>query len=314
MGEDIKQFIQYICFGREIAPTTGTPHLQGCIHLKGGDRAELSAMKKILDPVKGTKSGVWCAPQKGSNASVLLYNLKEDVKGYVWGTPFVKAQGSRTDWAAARDACKRVKDIAEFSEEFPELAIKYPSGVEKLISAFKWTKAKEEMAEIVNGTPLNKWQQEIHDLVISLTPLQERRRGRIIWVKDEKGIAGKTHLSKVLDHKNGAMIVRSGKTADIAYQWNAEIIACFDLTRSSEEDSGFIIQPNYQAMEALASGSMTSSKYQSISKQNGGVVVVVFANQAPDWSRISCGRWIGFDLNDGELAPMVDPRIKKTEK
>lgn len=47
---------QYIVYGREVAPTTGTPHLQGYVHFSAGK--SVSAARKLvkghLTPAKGT--------------------------------------------------------------------------------------------------------------------------------------------------------------------------------------------------------------------------------------------------------------------
>lgn len=50
---------RYICFGKEIAPTTGTPHLQGFVYFSHGKT--LSAVRKLLfgahiEPARGTFS------------------------------------------------------------------------------------------------------------------------------------------------------------------------------------------------------------------------------------------------------------------
>lgn len=58
LNSTLTQITQQFGYGREVAPTTGTPHLQGWIHLKEGKT--FTALKKLFDtsiswrPMKGT--------------------------------------------------------------------------------------------------------------------------------------------------------------------------------------------------------------------------------------------------------------------
>jgi len=77
---------RYLVYGKEIAPTTGTPHLQGYVEFK--NPRYLTALRKL----HGNRAH-W-APAKGDAAANFVYDTK-DQDYYERGTP--AAQGTRND-------------------------------------------------------------------------------------------------------------------------------------------------------------------------------------------------------------------------
>jgi len=84
--EVLKAKGDYGIIGRELAPTTGTPHLQGYIHWK--NKMRLSTLRKINKKIS------WRAA-KGSAAQNKIYCTKEDKEPIEWGT--IPEQGKRND-------------------------------------------------------------------------------------------------------------------------------------------------------------------------------------------------------------------------
>lgn len=54
-----EQNVQYMCYGREIAPTTGTPHLQG--YIKFNSKRSVTAIRKLLKgaSIRIAKGNLW---------------------------------------------------------------------------------------------------------------------------------------------------------------------------------------------------------------------------------------------------------------
>lgn len=87
--------VVYVCFGREVAPTTGTPHLQGGAHFKNGKT--LAAVKGLGSPF----ASMALFPMKGTWAQTRTYCSKESALEEFGVCP---KQGKRSDLAEARSA------------------------------------------------------------------------------------------------------------------------------------------------------------------------------------------------------------------
>lgn len=118
-----KPFARYIVFGEEIAPTTGTPHLQGYIELSNA--MTISALKKRLQ-----SNEIHIEERKGTALQAITYCKKEG-KYHEAGTP--SQQGHRTDIdeiaALAMDKTINLKQVAETS---PATYIKFHKGIQAL--------------------------------------------------------------------------------------------------------------------------------------------------------------------------------------
>lgn len=115
----------YGIVGEEIAPSTGTPHLQGYIHLK--DALSMNALAKSMPRAhflvangSDEQNKTYCS--KGSN----IYEVGECSVG----------QGTRTD---IKDLAKLIKDkeitLEDCMFEYPELYVRYSRSLEKMFNA-----------------------------------------------------------------------------------------------------------------------------------------------------------------------------------
>lgn len=84
---------EYLVYGKEIAPTTGTPHLQGFIKFKN-DRS-VNAVRKLF-------KGASIAPCISSDVNNIAYCTKEDSEFYERGEK-PTGQGKRSDLDTIRD-------------------------------------------------------------------------------------------------------------------------------------------------------------------------------------------------------------------
>ncbi len=148
---------------------------------------------------------------------------------------------------------------------------------------------KERMLNKFKKVVWKKWQQDVIDYVDG--PVDPRE---ILWLWEAKGNVGKSFLSKYL-WLSRICVVADGKEHDVLNQvvdmlkvLEADVdinLVLLDVPRHKLE---YI---NYGMLEKLKNGFCYSGKYE------GGVVcietphLVVFANEPPDRSRMSCDRW-----------------------
>lgn len=102
---------KYMVFGYEIAPTTGTPHLQGYVAWENPRSIE----KFMKIPI--TK-GIHVEKTRGSPLQASNY-CKEDGKFEEFGE--LPAQGARTDWESAHKMLKEGADVTAVIEAQPSL-------------------------------------------------------------------------------------------------------------------------------------------------------------------------------------------------
>lgn len=140
----------------------------------------------------------------------------------------------------------------------------------------------EELKLITN---LYDWQINIINL------LQTEPDDRTInWYWEPTGNIGKTQFCKYIISKfQQVQYFTGGEAKDIAYQiiketW-APKIALFHFPRSSEG------RVSYNSMEAVKDGLVQSGKYEGGRKLFNSPHVIVFANWAPDLSKLSNDRW-----------------------
>ncbi|UDN67418.1 replication-associated protein [robinz virus RP_954] len=111
----------YAIYGREVAPTTGTRHLQGFINFK--TKREFGVIKKLvgntghIEPAKGTdqQNQEYC--RKGND---------------YWEHGEPSRQGMRSDLKEVVETVKGAKRLADIVDKHPESYIKYHRGIEKL--------------------------------------------------------------------------------------------------------------------------------------------------------------------------------------
>ncbi|QFR58251.1 replication associated protein [Capybara associated cyclovirus 1] len=137
--EDDEQRIQqyandyeYCIYGREIAPSTGTHHLQGFINFKV--RREFATIKRIIgntahiEPSNGTdvQNKEYCS--KGNN---------------IWEYGKPSKQGKRSDLDSVVETIKSARTLADIVSQHPSMYIRYHRGIEKLFG-YIGTRQKRE--------------------------------------------------------------------------------------------------------------------------------------------------------------------------
>ena len=259
----------YHVYGYEIAPLTGTPHLQGTICFALNKR-ESVVRKLIPGHIELTRN---------KEASI-VYSKKG---GNFWesGAPLLPRSGKASD---------SITYETVIGQETWDQVLQIPNIACKLSWAKEvWRKKPRPIQDLPQI--LRPWQQE----EIASLLLQDNRKIR--FVVDYQGGLGKTVLAKYLVQEHGAFYTRGGKHADIAYAYDFQPIVCFDLARSNEEKAW-----PYSVMENFKDGMLFSGKYESITKTFPSCKVIVFCNQAPDEKHLSADR---YDVFEHGVAPPI---------
>lgn len=113
---------EYLVYQKEVAPTTGTPHLQGYVYFKNA--RTLTQMKKL------DASSHW-APARGTADENKTYCTKEPRAAGPWEFGSKPQQGKRSDLEGLRQALVDKKDMSFIQEHFFGDYLRYGRNIEK---------------------------------------------------------------------------------------------------------------------------------------------------------------------------------------
>ncbi|QMW68719.1 replication-associated protein [Crucivirus-224] len=277
---------RYLIYGKEIAPTTGTPHLQG--YLESSKPITFMAIKEACPGLQRASFFV----RKGTRDQARDYCLK-DGQTTEYGNWNAGGQGTRTDWQQIWTTIKDGASFHDIASEYPEQAIKYNSGIKACIASADAELGKQKLAQEFASFKPNKWQ---HDLLMDIAKKPDHRK--VIWIVDTKGGRGKSYLAKHLLANMNACYLTNCKTTDAAHAYSGQNIVVFDYSRSNED------RINYGIIEQIKNGLIFSPKYDSRTKVHAIPHVVCFSNFAPERSMLSADRWDIRELNDNSVAPI----------
>ncbi len=265
--------VSYIVVGREIAPTTGTRHLQGFVSF--ASRKSFAAVRGLLPT-----SHIECA--RGSPTQCRTYCIKDgDYDEYGEVPP--STQGKRTDWETYRDWCSALSEIPtdrELMLEFPGLYGRYRGSMRCMA---------DELAPptTLRDGPLRPWQSDLKDKLEG--PADDRT---IEFVVDDAGGSGKSWFcGYMVSRVSGVQLLGPGKRDDLAYMIDvSKRIFLMNVPRLQME---FL---NYGLLESLKDRMVLSPKYDSRMKLlHETPHVVVFCNEMPDRAKMTADR---FSLNE----------------
>lgn len=293
----------YLVFGFEIGEENGTPHLQGYVEF--ASPLQQSTVKSRIDPIRKSKSPIHVTPSYKPGEANVRYCVKDETKDEVafdkWGVYYfevihkVKKQGERTDWHRLMDFVEENPNFSAVRKEFPEYALKYASGIDRIIASVEADNQKADVLERFDDVELRDWQVKLKNEVLG-----KPHERRVIWYYDPKGNAGKSWMKDYLVGKHDAFATENSASRDIAYAYKGQRIAVFDFKRCMDG------RVNYGAIEMIKDGSMFSPKYQSCYKMFARPHVVVFANWLPDRSAMSADRWSIREIKADDLSPEDD--------
>lgn len=277
-----KAGIKYIGWGYEIAPTTGTPHLQGYmqssekmkqrIHKATGLFVDL-AMGSYEDNAKYTqKDGDW--EEHGV--------ANKEHKGH--------KQGQREDLAGVKRAIEQGKSYEEICEEHFETAAKFSRFIREQVQARDTNTELISLRSGYESASLRGWQRDLVGLIV-----EDPHPRKIYWIWEDKGNTGKSWMTKYLAAMHNACIMTVGKKADMAYLYSKKPskVVVFDLSRTTAPGEGreHFLDGAYSLAEDLKNGMVTSYKYESANVLTTGCHVIFFANFQPDLTKWSADRY-----------------------
>jgi hypothetical protein len=270
LGQDASQ-VEYLVVGREHAPTTGTPHLQGYIRFV--ERKRLSALRSLISP----RAAFFLA--RGTPQEASEYCKKENDFEEYGQLPELRP-GKRTDW-------ERLKlHIDELGERptgrslrvlFPGLMARYEHAVWSFIDAVL------PPPVLTNSEPREGWQR---DLVATLDGEPDNRT--IEFVVDPIGGSGKTWFCQYMmtTRPDDVQYLRIGKRDDLCYAIDvSKKIFLVDVPRLQME---FL---QYSVLEQIKDRLIFSAKYQSgLKVLPHPAFVIVFCNEYPNPNALSADR------------------------
>jgi len=295
----------YLIFGFELTDD-GRPHLQGYIEFRSA--LGLTTVKSRLDPVLRAKSKVHLEVALASRAKNIIYCKKDEsadpdaVEKY--GSKFIEVihhahkgnPQAATRWARLHEMITEGKSLKEIHDELHEEAVKYSTGIEKLMHAREVARQRQEFETQFLDCELYDWQLELIERL--KYPADDRA---VIWIFDSVGNKGKSWLSRYLVAKMNAARFENASSKDIALAYNGEPIVIFDFSRTVEE------RLNYQIIESIKNGILFSPKYNSCTKFFKSPHIVCFANWAPNLGAMSRDRWRVKCIDDADCTRRARP-------
>jgi len=268
-----REEVVYLVFGREEAPTTGTPHLQGFISLNC--RKTLNGVKRFV-----CNRGHY-EVTRGRPIQAATY-CKKDGDYEEFGTLPRTTQGRRTDWEDLRafvENLGRRPTRRELAREFPHLYARSDRLFE-ICEAFLPRESLES-----EDSELRDWQ------IILENAIQEECDDdrTVLFYVDEDGGKGKSFFARYMISKypDRVQIVGVGRRDDMAYCIDPDKdIFIIDCPRSQSE------YLQYPILEMLKDRLVMSNKYASSMKRLLKVPhVIVFMNEHPQMDKLSEDRY-----------------------
>jgi len=281
--------INYAIYQKELCPTTENEHFQ--LYFQAEKPVEKVQMLRLLS----SDVGDWSLKQPdGTDVDNKKYCSKEEsrVEGGASGEhgdrraiAGKKGQGSRSDLIVMKKDIDGGMDWAELRDLHFGTAARYHHFIKDYIADKKQAALLEQMKTELTGAILRPWQKTLSEILDG--PISNRT---VHWFWESVGNCGKTWFSKYQAVMNDACVLQSMKKADMQYLISKQLsrVFLFDLCRSNEEGSVNVI---YEVAESLKNGFIVSPKYDSKSINFRAPHVVIFANFAPDQSKLSPDRW-----------------------
>lgn len=296
-----KRGIKYICWGKEVAPSTGTPHLQGYVQ---GTQKQWSRLKEAMvhriANFEPAKSPAGPFPKElegefGKPYSAIGYCMKDGqfeeygVKMPHKGSP---GQGNRADLSHVQEAINEGKTYDDICDEHFGTAAKYHKFIKERIQERDSSKHLVSLRERLESATLRRWQRELH------AALQEEPDDRKIkWLWEATGLVGKSWMATYLMVMNDALVLEAGKKVDLAHIFSKyqKKIVIFDLSRTGESvteaERTHFLNGVYSMAEQLKNGRMISPKFDGKPLCFPVPHVIFFANFEPDYSKWSADRY-----------------------
>lgn len=262
------QGLSYLVIGREVAPTTGTPHIQGYVVFN--ERLSLASVRELLPQCHLVRA-------RGTAKQNFEYCSKDgDFEEY--GT-LPTASGNRCQFERFRDWCTelgREPTDRELIDQFPGLYGRYARSLRNI--------AQEICPRpVLRDGELRPWQADL------FTRLEGQADDRTVeFIVDREGGFGKSWFCGYLFSRFvDCQLLGPGKRDDIAHAIDRRTrVFLFNIPRGQAE------YLNYGLLEMIKDRMVLSPKYESTMKILIHTPhVCVFMNEEPDQSKMTEDRY-----------------------
>ena len=275
--------IRYYIFARYKTKISESPYLKGYVEFKQG-------MSKVAITQAFGVERLRVENRTDAKDVVINNYLEKDEEAIIFGAPgksgrprSSSSSSSLTledELATLKEMISEGKTIKQICRLEPVLYCKHTKYINAELEFWKEDQQQAALSKWVETIVLNERQLELDAAVEAQTDRQ------VTWIEDEIGKTGKSFWSRYKFATMGALRIENANTKDIAYAYDGESLVIMDLSRTNE------VKVNYDAIERLKNGMMFSSKYKSKAKLYVKCPkLVVLANFAPDFSKLSQDRW-----------------------
>jgi len=267
-----RDFVTYGIVGQEIGKS-GTPHLQGFVHLK---TSYLKAKDGNVSKWKSLCPGFQRAHLESA------YGTDQDSKKYCSKDKVLLEVGVPTETTTIWNQLVNATSMEEAKQIDPESYLKYHNQLKTII-------ASNQPAPNISPSKLKAWQVNV------LRRLNAQDERKILFVVDRVGNSGKSVLTKYLLCNYKAFVSNGGKVADLMHihSKTKTEFSVFDMARCNN--------PEYfpwNFMEMLKNGWYQTTKYDGNTVVCGVQKIVMFTNEMPPLHKLSADRYDIFEITD----------------
>ena len=196
-----------------------------------------------------------------------------------------KGHASKDIWHECHSLAKQGK-----LDEIPsKYYIRYKRTFDEIAREARFKRSRTDLI-----TVLRPWQQHLVDS-LDVDPNDRT----VIWYVDSKGNAGKSKMRDYLVAHKQALNLAPAPYIDMAYLIEPAPLVVVDIPRNYSLEYF-----PYHLLEEIKNGSVTSTKYQPLTKNIPKCHVLVFSNFHPNRQRLSEDRWdIRVIENDSAVRP-----------
>lgn len=222
LNKYLEENCKYACYQKEVAPTTGTPHLQGYMNLE--KRQRMTGVQKSL---VGLGIQLTLINANGTPESNRTYCSKAGGQDFIeFGNIKIVGSGKRTDLMEVAEKVLGKRPINEIAEEHPVEYIKYHRGITAL--KFITTRIPDErpMETVLffgdANTGKSTKARQYAKLYGNYYTLAQPNNGSLWWdgykgeksilIDEYKGWILPTQLNCILDQYKISLFIKSGTT------------------------------------------------------------------------------------------------------
>jgi len=301
----------YIIFQYEIAPKTGTPHLQGYFYshnsIKYRIAQELFGHVEVpINKSHGCHTNYASKTKTRDPAHPQFIELNPENRpmdqqekgthGHKGGTMELER------WDHIKELTK-TKTYWEIYEEMPDLAIKYAKALQAASKHYKELRKEPLMKAVFEEqTADHVWERpwQIQVLKHIEDNLQKWIPRIVLWISDPAGRCGKTTFCSYLKYKYPGKVdyLEPLKHGDLAKLIDDDMqIFLIDVQKR-----GVDTMP-YTMLESIKNGFVASGKYEPEKKFLIKPIVIVFANSEPAYGEMIRDRLSVFSTETNEFVP-----------